>query len=191
MSLSLFVIEEYEPRLSDEALLIEEFKVLYSLAYNKGKGDTQGRERRRAIAECQYIYHFCDYRSEFSEYDDTERNIEALLAAGLDEKYKISEEMQACIDIFLRLQETRMLKTLETAEKTLDKLRDYYDGIDFNERDPKSGAAIHNPKNVMASIADLGNINKKLGDLRKQVKAELKETESLRGDHEGGFDGAL
>ena len=42
----------------------------------------------------------------------------------------------------------------------------------------------------MGSIADLGNVNKKLSDLRKQVKAELKETASLRGDHEGGFDSA-
>ena len=190
MSLTLFVIEDYESRLSDEALLVEEFKVLYAPTYNKQPGDTQGRERRRAIAECRYIYHFCDYRSEFSEYEDEERHIEALLAAGLAENYKISDEMQACMNIFLRLQETRMLKTLQTAEKTLDKLRTYYEDIDFNERDSKSGALVHKPKDIMGSIADLGNINKKLGDLRKQVKAELKETESLRGDHEGGFDGA-
>jgi len=189
MSLTLFVIEEFEPRLSDEALLVEQFKVLHAMSYNKQPGDTQGRLRNRAISECKYIYHFCDYRSEYSEYDDEERHIESLLSAGLPEDYQISEEMQACIDIFLALQVTRMLKTLETAEKTLDKLREYFEGIDFNEKDEK-GALVHNPKNVMASIADLGNVNKKISELRKQVKAELKETESLRGDHEGGFDGA-
>ena len=189
MSLTLFVIEDFEPRLSDEALLIEQFKVLHAIIYNRQPGDTQGRERRRAIAECKFIYQFCDYRSEFSEYDDVERHAEALLAAGLAEDYKISDEMQACIDIFLRLQVTRMLKTLDTAEQTLDKVREYYDSVDFSEKDEK-GALVHKPKEIMASIADLGNVNKKLGDLRKQVKAELKETESLRGDHEGGFDGA-
>jgi len=189
MSLTLFVIEDYEPRLSDEALLIEEFRALYTLAYNKRKGDVQGRERKRAIQECRYIYHMFDYRSEFSEYEDDERHIEACVSAEIDKDYKQSKEMKACITIFNKLQETRMLKTLTTAEQTLDKVREYYNAVDFLEKDEK-GALVHKPKDIMASIADLGSVNKKLGDLRKQVKAELKDTESLRGDHEGGHDGA-
>jgi len=189
MSLTLFTIEDYVPRLSDEALLIEEFRVLHTMAYNKKVGDTQGRNRTRAIKECRYIYHMYDYRSEFSEYEDEERNTEALLSADLAENYTISEQMQTCINTFIKLQDTRMLKTLVTAERTLDKIRVYYDGVNFNEVDEK-GALVHKPKDIMASITDLGNVNKKLSDLRKQVKAELKETASLRGDHEGGFDSA-
>lgn len=190
MSLTLFVIEDYEPRLSDEALLISEFKALHLLAYNKQAGDTQGRDRKRAISECRYIYHMYDYRSEFSEYDDEERHQESLLAAGLEEGYIFSDELKACIKKFVQLQETRMLKVLTTAEAALDKLRLYLDGIDFLEKD-KNGNLVHKPKEIMASIADLGNINKKLKELRKLVKAELKETATLRGDHEGGFDGAV
>ena len=189
MSLTLFTIEDYVPRLSDETLLIEEFRVLHTMAYNKRKGDVQGRNRIRAIQECRYIYHMYDYRSEFSEYEDDERKVEALTSSELEENYTISDQMQACIDIFIKLQNTRMLKTLVTAEKTLDKIRSYYDGVNFNEVDEK-GALVHKPKDIMASITDLGNVNKKLSDLRKQVKAELKETASLRGDHEGGFDSA-
>ena len=190
MSLTLFTIEEFEPRLSDEALLVEEFRILHSLNYNKQPGDTQGRERRRAIAECKYIYHRYDYRSEFSEYGDEERHVEALIAAGLPEDYTFSPELKACIDRFIELQDTRMLKVLTTAEKALDKLRLYLDSIDFSEKD-KNDNLVHKPKEIMASIADLGNINKKLKELRKLVKAELKETATLRGDHEGGFDGAV
>lgn len=189
MSLTLFQIIDFEPKLSDEALLIEEFKVLHSMQYNRQEGDTQGRNRKRAIQECRYIYHMYDYRSEFSEYDDEERHIEALQAADLHLEYEISKELKDCIDIFQQLQETRMLKLLETAEKALDKLRTYLDSIDFSEKD-KNGNLVHKPKEVMASISDLGNVNKKLKELRKLVKAELKETEGLRGDHEGGFDGA-
>ena len=190
MSLTLFVIEDYEPKLSEEALLIQEFKDLYALSYNRRTGDHQGRLRVRAIEECRFIYHYCDYRSEYSEYEDDEKKEESLAAAGLANDYKISKEMQSCIDIFLRLQETRMLKTLEVAERTLDKLREYYEGVDFNTTD-KNGALLHKPKDIMASVTDLGTVNKKLKELKKLVKAELKETESLRGDHEGGFDGAV
>jgi len=190
MSLTLFVIEDYEPALSREALLIEEFKALYSNNYNKQKGDTQGRKKFRAIQECRFIYHYCDYRSEYSEYDDHERKLESLLAAGLPENYKFSPQMEACIKVFIKLQETRMLKTLKVAEEALDKLRVYLSSIDFSEKD-KNGALIHKPKEVMGLIGDLGVYNKKLSTLQKQVKAELKETESLRGDHKGGFDGAI
>ena len=189
MSLTLFTIEEFEPRLSDEALLIEEFKILHSLNYNKQPGDTQGRDRKRALQECRYLFHMYDYRSEFSEYEEKDRQIEALNAAALPLDYEISKELKDCIDIFVSMQETRMLKTLKTAETTLDKLRAYYDGVNFNEKD-KNGNLVHKPKDIMASISDLGNVNKKLADLTKRVKQELKETETLRGDHEGGFDGA-
>lgn len=190
MSLTLFTIEDFEIKLSDEALLIKEFKTLYSLEYNKGPGDVQGRKRNRAIQECKFLYHFCDFRSEYTDYNKEERFTESVEAAGLPENFSSSTELVACIEVFIKLQETRMLKTLNVAENTLDKLRGYYDGIDFNEKDPKTGVIVHNPKNVMASILDLGNTNKKLSELRKLVKAELKETASLRGDKETGYDGA-
>lgn len=192
MSLTLFSIIDFEPKLSDEALLIEEFKILHSLDYNKQSGDSQGRERKRAISECKYLYHFADFRSEFSEDNEADRHEASVRAAGLDaETFKTSPELDACIKLYTKLQKTRMLKTLDVAEETLDKLRDYYSTIDFSEKDPKSGLILHNPKNIMASIADLGNINKKLGELRKLVKAEMKETASLRGDKESGHDGAV
>ena len=189
MSLTLFTIIDFEPRLSDEALLIKEFKALHLPAYNKQEGDSQGRERKRAIQECSFIYHFCDYRSEYTEYEDDDRKEESLLAADLPENFEISEELQACIDVFIKLQDTRMLKALAVAELTLDKLRVYYEKIDFNAVD-KNGALLYKPKDIMASVLDLGNTNKKLNELRRLVKAEMKETASLRGDHVGGHDGA-
>ncbi len=190
MSLTLFVIEDFEPKLSEEALLIEEFRILYSPAYNKGPGDTQGRNRYRAIKECKYIYHMFDYRSEFSEYDDKERQIEALTSADLALEYEISIELRNCCIIFQQLQETRMLKVLRTAEGALDKLRAYFDTVDFNEKD-KNGNLVHKPKDLMAAIADLGVTNKKLKDLEKLVRNELKESVTLKGDHESGFDSAV
>ena len=186
MSLTLFTVIDFVPQLSEQAILIEPFRVLHTMAYNKRKGDTQGRERKRAIEECRYIYHMYHYASEFSEYDKEERHREALISAGLTEKFVISKELQACIDIFIKLQSTRMLKTLATAENALDKAREYYDSVDFTILTDK-GELLHNIKNVMASISDLGVTNKKLEDLKKLVKAQLKETTALRGDHEGGY----
>ena len=189
MSLTLFTIVDFEPILSPEALLIEEFKVLHSLEYNKQEGDSQGRERKRAIQECRFLYHFCDFRSEYSEFEDDEKKEESRVAAGFNEDFEISNELQACIDVFIKLSVTRMLKTLDVAELTLDKLRKHFESIDFNERD-KNGALVHKPKEVMASIADLGSVHKKIKELRKLVKEEMKETTTLKGDHEPGFDGA-
>lgn len=189
MSLTLFSIVDFEPKLSEEALLIEEFKVLYSLPYNRQEGDSQGRERKRAIQECRFLYHFCHYKSEYTESNEEERFEESVSAAHLPETFVMSDELKACAGVVTKLQNTRMLKTLDVAELTLDKLRDYFKDIDFNEKD-KGGALVHKPKEVMASIMDLGNTNKKLVDLRKLVKESMKETSSLKGDHEPGFDGA-
>jgi len=189
MSLTLFSIIDFEPKLSEEALLIEEFKVLFGLAYNKAKGDTQGRERKRALQECRYLYHKYDYKSEYSEYNETEKEVEALQAAGLPLDYKISKELQACGEVFIKLQDTRMLRALHTAEGALDKVDEYYKAVDFAELTLK-GELLHNPDKVMTSISNLGIVNKKLSDLRKLVRSELKAAEGLRGDKEGGLDTA-
>src|SRR4051812_43035598 len=107
----LFDVVDFEPKPSDEFLMIQEFKALFTLAYNKDfEGDSQGRSRKRGLAEARFLYFHCDYKSEFAKYNTVERMEHSLSAAGLDPEYEISDELRLAIGRYEKLRESRNLK---------------------------------------------------------------------------------
>jgi hypothetical protein len=74
---------EVEPE-KDTIMLVPEFAALWTLVYNKQEGDRNGRNRNRARAELVYLYFKNDYRSEYSQLSDAERNEASQTLSTLD-----------------------------------------------------------------------------------------------------------
>lgn len=168
---------EIEPE-KETIMLIPEFAELWTLKYNKGAGDVDGRKRTRGKAELSYLYFFCDYRSEFSELSMSERKEAALNAAGLPEDYGISGTLTAAKDKYLEMQETRELKLLKSAYGTIDKLRDYFESVTIDDK---------NAKSVLESLAKMGTVLTGLKKLEEQVRKQEQKEGGIRGDSEKGF----
>ena len=160
-------------------MLIPEFKILWSLNYNKMKGDTKGLERRKGGAEIVFLYFYCDYRSEFAELSDEERKNRALISADLPDNYKISGELDDAIGMYRHLQETRELKLVSAAYKKVDKLQEYLDS--------DSDVTDENYKAAMDSISKIGPLLKGLKDLEIQLKKQEAGNKGIRGGQESGF----
>lgn len=185
--MDLFRIENYKAVINKkDVLLIPEFKVMLELKYNIQKGDHQGRLRNRAFKEFTFIYFYVDYKSDYSNYTEKERKTESLKAAELPEDYEISKELEAAIEKYKELQETRALKLLNSANGAIDKIRLFYDGLDFTEED-SNGKLKHDPNRVLTSINGLSKTLESLEKLEKRVKQSLKQDLGVRGDGEGGF----
>ncbi len=168
---------EIEPE-KDTIMLVPEFAALWTLKYNKGTGDHDGRERKRGQAELTFLYFYCDYRSEFSELNVSERKEAALNAAGLPEDYAISGTLDAARVKYLEMQETRELKLLTSAYGTIDKLRDYFDNVVIDDK---------NAKNTLESLAKVGTVLTGLKKLEEQVRKQEQKEGGIRGDSEKGF----
>ena len=65
-----------------------------------------------------YIYHFCDYTSPYSMYDDETRHKKAMYEAGLKD-FKPDEIVKNAIKKYLELRDSSTVKTLKTAERGL------------------------------------------------------------------------
>lgn len=151
---------------------IKEFREIYVRDKTKNK--------EQAHKEFSFIYNFCDFSSPFIEYDEEDRFTESVLAAGLPENWHPDEDLQAAIDKYLELSESRSLKILKTAYTVIDKLRAYYRDLEFDEVDGK-GQQKNKPKEVMASLKELKPLLKQLEEQEKDIKRELASSERLRG----------
>lgn len=213
MQVELFVLDE-RTRLVDLnkewISTVKEFKKL--LTRDRGsEGDADGRKKLKATKEFTFIYHLCDYKSQFSNYSDSDRLLNAKQNADLPEKYDYTkdEDLLIAIKRYKALQESPALQILKeskeglhSAHRVIKKIREALeikleaaDLTQLEEVEGKNGkkiiidpvAKITTDLESLIKLSNLiGPTLKNLKDLEDQVKKELGDKESLRGGKEKG-----
>jgi hypothetical protein len=172
--------------LRDELQIIPEFATLFTYKYNKQPGDLDGKKRVRATQELAYMWYMYSHNSPYKEYSEEERKVEALLIAELPPDFKPSKELSDAIARYRSLNETRMLKLIKSAEKAIDSLRNYFETVDFAEKNA-NGVMVNKPSEVIRAILDLDKVAVGLEKLAQRQLNELKEGAANRGGQEEGW----
>lgn len=171
-----------------EVLLIKEFAALWNNDRNKTKGDPKGIKKTRAYRELTYIWLMLDWTSPYVDFDEQERHQECLKDAGLTEKEWNDPDFRAACRKYRELQNSsRALKLIKSAQGVVDKITDYFNNIDIEERDPTTGKPIFKTKDVMAELSNVSNVVEQLKTLEFLYKKEQEQQSGLMGDVEGGF----
>ena len=171
-----------------EVLLIKEFAALWNNDRNKTKGDPKGIKKTRAYRELTYIWLMLDWTSPYVDFDEQERHQECLKDAGLTEKEWNDPDFRAACRKYRELQNSsRALKLIKSAQGVVDKITDYFNNINIEERDPVTGKPIFKTKDVMAELSNVSNVVEQLKTLEFLYKKEQEQQSGLMGDVEGGF----
>lgn len=177
-------IELNEP----EILLVKEFAKLFSLAFNKGEvGDKDGRKRLKAFRVMTFIYLMYNWKSPYYEFSDRERFESALMDSDVSEDLVKHPDVQAAIAKYISLRETRLTKLMRSANIAVDKIRNYFETVDLNERDVETGKPIYSAKDVMSNLASLGKTVESLQQLELMIKREQAKEKGIRGGAESGM----
>ena len=173
-----------------EVLLIREFAALWEPSRNKTKEDPKGSKRTRAFREFTYIWLMCDWASPYSDYTEQERHEEAMKDAKLTEKEWTDPTFRAACRKYRELQNSsRSLKLIKAAQDVVDKITDYFETIDLQERDPVSGKPIFKTKDIMAELSNVSDVIDQLKALEVLYKREQEQDNGLMGNVEiGAFD---
>lgn len=173
-----------------EILLIREFAALWDLSRNKTKEDPKGSKRSRAYRELTYIWLMCDWASPYSDYTEQERHTEAMKDARLTEKEWTDPTFRAACRKYRELQNSsRSLKLIKAAQDVVDKITDYFETLDLQERDPVSGKPIFKTKDIMAELSNVSDVIEQLKTLEVLYKREQEQDNGLMGNVEiGAFD---
>lgn len=187
--MELFTISEsYYPIINKpDVFLIKEFKDLFDDHRCRGvAGDPNGKMKFRAFRELAYIYLMYDWKTPYSEYSAAERREAALLDADVKEEWLEDPIFKAAAKKYQDLQDSRILRLLNSAYKATDELRLYFDTLNMQERDT-FGKPMYQAKNVMAELASLGKTVEGLQQLQFMVMKEREKQSNLRGDAEPGL----
>jgi len=188
MAIELFKYDSDGIKLSKpEILLVSEFKALIDPKRNVNKADPKGVNSHRAFSEFTYIYLCYDWKSPYSEWSFEERQEAAMLDSGVKDEWLTDKLFLLACEKYKKLQDSRVMRLLNSAYKACDELELFYNSIDLQERDPQTGKPIFSHKDLVSSIASLGKVVDGLESLIFQVKREQQKNTSIRGDVEPGM----
>lgn len=170
-----------------DILLIKEFSDLWTNARNKTKTDVKGEKKTRAFRELQYIYLAIDWRSPYNQYTSQERHEAALIDAGMSQEEFDDPTFRAACRKYQTLQNSSRIGTLLQSQYSIvDKMRIYYESINFEERG-EDGKPIFKMKDTIQEIANTAKVLEGIKTLEQLYKKEQEEEKQLRGDSEKGF----
>ena len=165
---------------------VPELKAIYSLNYNKTKGDHAGRKREKAKKELVYVYLMYNYSSPVANYEFEDRRRHALKNARLEPNHKVSKELKSLIDCYISVRDSdRSMRSLMTARSLTDKTIDFLENINIKEK-KENGEYIHKVSDVIKHIKELKDLQKELKEFEDKVKKELSSTGRIRGDVKKG-----
>lgn len=171
-----------------EILLVSEFNELMDNKRNITKEDPKGIQHTRAFREFTYIYLAIQWDSVYADYSPQERHREALKDAKITEQEFNDPQFRAACRKFKQLQDSnRSIRMLHSAQQLVDRFIDYFNNVDPQERDEQTGKPIYKVKDLQAEIANLSKVNEELKTLEGQVKKEIVEQSTIRGQAEDGF----
>lgn len=149
-----------------EILLVKEFAALWDKDRNKTSKDKKGTKRTRAFRELTYIWLMCDWSSPYADYAEQERHQECLKDANMTEEEWSDPTFRAAARKYRELQESsRALKLIKSAQQVVDKITDYFDTLDVQERDEATGKPIFKVKDVMAELNSVSDVVEQLKTL--------------------------
>jgi hypothetical protein len=154
--------------ISPEALMIGEFRTIWERDKSKGK--------EKALQELAYVYHTTDFQSIYRNYHSSTRESKIKTDIFGDKKWTPDIHIVQAQIKYKELQTTLSMELLNDAEAGLDKLRDYFRNVNFDDDDEGKSA-----KNFIANLKQLGDLVKGMKSLREEVEKELVDAMQIRG----------
>lgn len=164
--MNLFEIENNVVTYSPQALMLEPFKKIWE----KDKSE----DKIQANLTMSYIYYMADERSDFMHILNVDERMQAIKEAlQLPEDFNgRSEELIQAMKFYEKLSETTSTKLLQSTRLVLQKISEFLDNVDLDERDEKSKKPIHDIGKITGSVEKIPKLIRAINEIEKEVVKE-------------------
>ena len=185
----LLEFQDYEVRVSPEALLVKPIRMLYN--------QDRSKQKEKFYQQMSYLFFMIDPRSNYSYLvDDEDRHKAIVEQEGLPLDFKPSELLESAMVIYKKLvitSSTRLLDSTRVAVEALsEELRSTKERL--AERTDK-GAAVFKANDIMGSLEKVLKFIPQLQELERRVASEIQDSTKARGGQkalfEDGIDGFM
>ena len=174
--MKLITIEDYQLRVSEEALLIRPIRRLWN--------QDRSERKEKFYQQMSYLYYTTDPRSSYTYILDEEERRQAIIEQeGLDPNFKPSELLEEAIRIYKKHTVTPSQKLLESALISAEKVGKFLRDVDLFEEDDK-GKPKYQVSQITAALKNVEGIVTSLQNLQKKVEQEVSEQGKARGTQE-------
>lgn len=161
---------------SADLALIDEFRTIIK------------RDKDRADREFTYIYLAIDWKSPYNGYSEQERHEAALQDAHITEEEFNDTSFRAACRKYRALQESnRYVRLLKSAELVTDKIIDYFNNVDLEERDEQTGKYVNKVADIQKAMENASKQIETLKMIESLVKKEIAEQSQIRAGATEGF----
>lgn len=161
---------------SADLALIDEFRTIIK------------RDKDRADREFTYIYLAIDWKSPYNGYSEQERHEAALQDAHITEEEWNDSSFRAACRKYRALQESnRYVRLLKSAELVTDKIIDYFNNVDLEERDEQTGKYVNKVADIQKAMENAAKQIENLKMIESLVKKEIAEQNQIRAGATEGF----
>ena len=146
------------------------------------------RDKEKADREFTYIYLAIDWKSPYSNYSEQERHEAALQDANISEEEWNDPDFRAACRKYRALQESnRYVRLLKSAELVTDKIVDYFNNVDLEERDEQTGKYVNKVSDIQKAMENAAKQIEVLKQIESLVKKEITEQSQIRAGATEGF----
>ncbi len=175
--MKLIKIEDYQLKISDEALLIKPIRKLWNQDRSSGK--------ERFYEQISYLYFYVDPRSSYSYLlSDKERHQAIVEQEGLPEDFKPSPLLKEAMEVYKKLTITPSQELLDSALTAAKTVGVFLKNPDILEEVDDKGKPKHSVSEITRALRDVEGIVSSLQNLQKKVEQELTEQTNARGSQE-------
>ena len=172
--MKLFRYEDYRVSISEEALALKPFKLIWNRDRSLNK--------EKAISELAYIYFMEDPASDYQYIVDRDDRSDAIIEGeGLGNKWKPDKLINDAMKFYSSFKTTSAL-ILEDTRKVAENLRKALPTLDITEEDDK-GRPKHTVASITKAIRELNVLVKELAETERVIAKEMAEANGrVRGE---------
>lgn len=173
--MKLFKYEGYNMTISEEALVLKPFKLLWDRDKTKNK--------ERALQELGYCYFMEDPRSDYQIYIDREERSEQIKQGeGIPKDWKPDKKVEEALEFYASFKSESALLA-EDIRVAITKLRQYIKTIDLNDVDA-NGKPIYTLSTYTSTIAQIPKLIISLDEAEKAISRDIAQNDRVRGAQE-------
>lgn len=177
--MKIFEINNNQPIVTVEALLVPEFKKIWDKDKTKDK--------TKAFNELRYIYFSTDYKSLYLSIEAEFRHQKLAEDFIGDAKWKPDKDILSACEKYREFQRTPTMKFLEDNQSAMESMGKYFRSIDWNE-DTERGTPRYKITEVSTAVKNAGGIIDNIEKLKEKVAREQSLSKNTaRGGGEGGL----
>jgi hypothetical protein len=164
--MNLFEIENNVVTFSPQALMMAPFRALWD--------SDESKDKLQAASELSYVYYMSDERSDFMHILDSEERADEIISIlespiPIDKRRK---DLIRAIHYYSKASETTSTKLLQSTRLVIQKISEFLDNVNMDERDERTKKPIHDIGKITSAVEKIPKLIKAMNEIEKEVVKE-------------------